>query len=277
MRIEGEPKYRFHLADHNAASRAAELEARGTDRALIALSSPLGVEALPAWEAEPLLAAFHDGLRSLDPRLGAWGAISVRSPDPDAVGALLDEGFVGLSVPAGAIASRAGLARLSPALDRLEARDRPLFVHPGPGPAAGDRTGSSSDPAWWAAMTTYVSQMSAAWHAFAAWGRPEHPRLRVVFAMLAGGAPLHLERLTARGGPTSAVFDPLTFYDTSSYGERAVDAMVRTVGIDQLVYGSDRPVVSAGAPDILGPAARESMLVRNPARLLGPVETEVTA
>ena len=34
--------------------------------------------------------------------------------------------------------------------------------------------------------------------------------LRVVFAMLAGLAPLHAERLAARGGPSEAVHDPLT-------------------------------------------------------------------
>lgn len=269
LRTDREPEYRFRLSDHDPAARAAELDVRGTDRALIALSSPLGVEALPFWEAEPLLEAYHEGLRGLDPRLGAWGAIGVRNPDAGTVDALLDEGFVGISVPAGAVASRAGLERLGPSLERLEGRNQPLFVHPGPGSAAAAPSGSSEDPHWWAAMTSYVSQMSAAWHAFAEWGRPSHPSLRVVFAMLAGGAPLHLERLTARGGPVSAVFDPLSFYDTSSYGERAIDAMVRTVGIDQLVYGSDRPVVAGASPAVLGPAAAESMLVRNPARLLG--------
>ena len=89
--------------------------------------------------------------------------------------------------------------------------------------------------------------MNTAWHAFAAFGRPQHPELRVVFAMLAGGAPLHGERLAARGGPVGALADPRVFYDTSSYGERTIDAVVRCVGIDQLVYGSDRPVIDAAA------------------------------
>lgn len=69
--------------------------------------------------------------------------------------------------------------RVARLLDRLEARNAPLFVHPGP------VAGAAGAPAWWPALTGYVAQMSAAWHAFAAWGRARHPRVRVVFAMLA--------------------------------------------------------------------------------------------
>ncbi len=67
--------------------------------------------------------------------------------------------------------------------------------------------------------------MQAAWLAFLAAGRPRHPRLRVIFSMLAGLAPLHAERLSSRGGPGSSSPDPLLFYDTSSYGPAAVDAL----------------------------------------------------
>jgi len=124
-------------------------------------------------------------------------------------------------------------------------------------------------------MTGYVSQMNAAWHAFAAWGRLSHPRLRVVFAILAGGAPVHVERSLARGGPADAITDRNLFYDTSSYGERGLDAAVRMVGIDQLVYGSDRPVVDPQPPDLLGGAAAHAMLSANPARLLGEAAVPV--
>jgi hypothetical protein len=43
--------------------------------------------------------------------------------------------------------------------------------------------------------------------------------------------------------------------------------MIRCVGIDQIVYGSDRPVVGP-APWALGHAARHAALVENPGRLL---------
>src|SRR3954447_2423074 len=270
LRLDGEPEHLFDLSEHDASIRARELGGEGVDRAVISLSIPLGIEGLPADEAEPLLESYHAGVLELGEPFGAWGSTRLWSPDPGRVDQALDRGLVGLALPAGALASRDGLLRCRPLLARLEARDAPLFVHPGPDPleihVGGDQ--SSTAPGWWPAMTAYVAQMNAAWHAFAAWGRLSHPTLRVVFAMLAGGAPLHHERFLARGGPSAAISDPRVFYDTSSYGRRALDAMVRVVGIDQLVYGSDRPVIDPPPPALLGEAAAEAMLLTNPARAL---------
>lgn len=86
--------------------------------------------------------------------------------------------------------------------------------------------------------------------------------------MLAGGAPLHLDRFRARGGPLRRGIDTGFFYDTSSYNWRALEAMSAWVGYEQLVYGSDRPVVNP-ARRPLGRDAEHMMRVDNPARLLG--------
>ena len=73
--------------------------------------------------------------------------------------------------------------------------------------------------------------------------------------MLAGCAPLHAERLAARGGPADAVHDELTsWFDVSSYGPQAVDAMLRVVGVDRLVHGSDRPVAEPPPLAVARPA-----------------------
>jgi hypothetical protein len=280
LRLDGEPEHLFDLSQHDADLRARQLGGEGIDRALISLSSPLGIEGLPADEAEPLLESYHAGVLELGEPFGAWASTRLRSPDPGRVEGALDRGLVGLALPAGALGSREGLIRCRPLLSRLEARGAPLFVHPGPDPLEihiGDEE-PRSDPAWWPAMTDYIAQMNAAWHAFAAWGRLSHPSLRVVFAMLAGGAPLHQERYLARGGPGEAISESNFFYDTSSYAARALDAAVRMVGIDQLVYGSDRPVVDPPPPALLGEAAAEAMLRTNPGRLLGaPVQEPAVA
>jgi hypothetical protein len=89
-----------------------------------------------------------------------------------------------------------------------------------------------------------------------------------VWAMLAGGAPLHGERLVARGGPRAALSDDRCLYDVSSYGPRAIDAMLRIVGVDRLLYGSDRPVVAPPVLAPLGPAVRHALAEANPQRLL---------
>ena len=259
LRLQGEPEAPVDLADHDPDRRAALVDADGLERALVAPSVPLGIEALPPDEAEPLLEAYHDGVAALPAAFGAWAAVGLAEPDPAILAQQLDQGFVGACVAAGALAGPAGFDRLGPVLETLERRGAPLFVHPGPATAGDDM------PAWWPALTDYVAEMQAAWHAFAVWGRPAHPSLRVCFAMLAGLAPLHRERLVGRDGV--AVSDPDVFLDVSSYGPRAVDAVLREVGVDRLVHGSDRPVV-ARTELPFGDAVQEALLRRNPSRLL---------
>jgi hypothetical protein len=268
LRVAGEPDAALDLADHDPERRATLAEADGLARVVIAPSVPLGIEALPPGEAEPLLEAYHEGVAALPAPFHAWAAMGAGPPDPSRLARRLDAGFVGLCVSAHEPADRAGFERLGPLLETLERAGAPLFIHPGPAVAPGGA------PPWWGAMTGYVAEMHAAWYAFATWGRAAHPRLRVCFAMLAGLAPLHRERWLARGG--RPVADPGVFLDVSSYGSRAVDAVVREIGVDQLVFGSDRPVVAPRELS-LGDAVRTAIRERNPARLLGSVGVQVAA
>jgi hypothetical protein len=276
VEVPGEPAAAVELADHDPDRRVDLLRTDGLDRAYVALSSPLGIEALPPDDAQPLLDAWHEGAAALPAELGAWAAPSVSEPDPDHLGRLLERGFVGACLPAEALLSASGFDRCGGLLELLEARGAPLLVHPGPGPdtlrVAPIGTATGVVPSWWPAVTRYVAAMNAAWHAFARFGRPSHPRLRVCFAMLAGLGPLHRERLVARGGRTAA--DPDVFLDTSSYGPRAVDAMIRELGVDALAYGSDRPV-TPGQELALGEAVELALRARNPARLLSLAESPV--
>jgi hypothetical protein len=104
--------------------------------------------------------------------------------------------------------------------------------------------------------------------AFRAWVRPAHPRLRACFAMLAGLAPLHSERLGSRGVSWGAE-DPAVVLDTSSYGPRAVAAVAAAVGWDHLVYGSDRPVIDPTRQPIIGPRLLDGL---GAGRLFAPQE-----
>jgi hypothetical protein len=245
--LAGERPYVIDLAGEDPILRGALVERDGLDRALVCLSSPLGIEWLPRREALALINAYHEGALALDEPFGVWGAIALDRADPDDVDRALARGCVGLSLPAGALADLDALAGLRPVLARLEASGAPLLVHPGPPEGAhaplAAAIASLGDPLWWPALTDYVAGMQQAWLAFRVAGRSCHPHLRVVFSMLAGLAPLHAERLGARGGPQPSLPDPLVFYETSSYGSAAVGMVADVVGPEQLLYGSDRPVV----------------------------------
>ncbi|MFJ4782204.1 amidohydrolase [Streptomyces sp. NPDC088794] len=276
----GEPPYEVSAADHDIARRAELAATDGLGRALVSLSAPLGIEWLPAEEARPLIDAHHEDAAGLPEPFGAWAAAGVRDIDAEATAEALDSGLgpAGLQLPANSLADAAGYARCAPLLDLLEERDLPLFVHPGPALSGSSGSGAWGSglagpvmpgPGWWPAMVPYVQQMHASWFAFRAFGRPRHPRLRVCFALLAALAPLHGERFAARGDGADEV-DRNVFVETSSYGPRAVEAIVAALGADAVVQGTDRPY--AGPPERpgfgLGGAAERAFRVDNPWRLL---------
>jgi predicted TIM-barrel fold metal-dependent hydrolase len=267
LTAHGEAPSTIDVVGDEVATRGALVHLDGLDVAVLSLSAVLGVEGLPGEEATAVIEGYEAGIDALPASFGAWASLPLREATPADVERVLAQGYAGLCIPAGALATPATLERVAPLLAAAERRAGPIFVHPGPDPFAPEQT-TPGGPAWFPALTSYVASMNAAWHAFAAAGRKLLPELRVVFAMLAGGAPLHLERLVARGGPGARAFDRNLYYDTSSYGARAIDAMVRVVGIDQLVHGSDRPVVAPPAPPgPLGAAAWEVMTRSNPARV----------
>jgi predicted TIM-barrel fold metal-dependent hydrolase len=253
-------------AAESPAERRRLLADDGVDRAVVALSSPVGIEALNPDEAQEIIAAHLDGVLALGDAFAAWGPIGIREPEPAAVDEVLARGCVGVSMPAGALVGPDALEAIGPTLEHVQSRGATLFVHPGGGGRDPRPEPSLRDPLWWSALTDYVAQMQAAWLTFQGFGRRELPRLRVVFAMLAGAAPVHAERLLARGGPSADLHDPLTFYDTSSYGPMVVEAMARWLGPDRLVYGSDRPVIQ---PVLTG---REVELMHNAAQLVQTAE-----
>jgi hypothetical protein len=265
LELPGEPEYLLDPADHDVDTRAAQAADDDLQLALVSLSSALGVEQLPPSEATELIDAFHQGAGELPAPFAPWASACLTEIDAAALERSLDDGCLGLQLPATALVTGADYERVTPLLDVLSDRGRPLFIHPGP--AAGESRQDRRDtPAWWPALVPYVQQMHAAWFAFRLHGRPAFPQLRVCMALLAGLAPLHAERLAARGGGREAI-DENVFLEVSSYGPRAIDATVRVLGVDVLVNGSDRPYASPVSSE-LGEAFDVALRLNNPLRLL---------
>jgi hypothetical protein len=241
LELAGEAPFLVGSLRDDPDARVVENAEHGVDLALVALSSALGVEGLPPHEAADVVEAWHEDVIELPAGLAGWGALS--APDADAIDRALAVG-VGVSVPAGALADPHAIDAMGPALERLERRGAPLFVHPGPATAG----------TWLPALTSYVCGMHAAWLAWALHGRLAHPALNVVFAALAGLAPLQGERVEARAG-TRPSADPRSYYETSSYGPQAIAAVAAAAGPGALLYGSDRPYAPHGdlrAPQVDG-------------------------
>ncbi|HZO63915.1 MAG TPA: amidohydrolase [Kribbellaceae bacterium] len=253
-----EPPYAVDPAAHELGKRLARETDDGTELAGLALSSPLGIE----WLGDTaLLDAWHGGAAELPAPFAAWAAVHLRDPDVTGLGELLDQGFLGIQLPTDAVTGPDGWDALGTVLRLAEERNRPVLVHPGAA-APGEHR-----PGWWAPVVDYTAQLQAAWWAWhAVGGRTSYPRLRVCFVAAAGLAPVHHERLTARGGRLGTI-DPNLFVDTSGYGPQGIDAVARVLGIDQVVHGTDRPY--ADATDLRhGDAATVAIRRTNPHRLL---------
>ena len=267
LHTDGEPPYGVDPRGHDVGERVAADRAAGVATACLSLSAPLGIESLPAAEARPLISAWHHGVRALPDHFRGWASVPHGDVDLAELRNLLaDERFVGLQLPATDLLSPVAWERAARLLLVAELAGKPVFVHPGPEPRP---VLAGQVPAWWVPVVGYVSQLQAAWWAWhAVGGRALFPRLRLVFAAGAGLAPLHVERHALRGGRRMVV-DPAVFVDTSGTGGRALEALVRVLGVDVLTLGSDRPY---GEPlgALLGDAATEAIRVTNPARLLAP-------
>jgi predicted TIM-barrel fold metal-dependent hydrolase len=266
------------LADsHDPERRLALLDAGGIDTAVISISTPVGVEALPADEARPLLDAYHRGISELvgwaDGRLQAFAAACLNAADAGVadVADRLEAGFVGLSLPSEVLATPAGLDLCAPLLEMLERAGRPLFVHPGPAPWTRPEPADPRLPAWWTPLAQYPAWSLRAFATWRALGAAAYPRLRIVFAIMGGGAPFLEGRWRTFSGLAGSI-DRNVFLDTASCQRLDLELALAAYGAEQIVLGTDVPVIDP-APllrtlDALGPAVFEAVAERNPARVL---------
>ena len=250
--LELDPGGAFELdpAAYGLQACLDELDRTGIDVAVVSCPPTLGIEFVPE-----LLDAYHEGaLAAVEAAAGRVLALSLTQP--------LD-GFVGTCVAARALLE---LDRLAPVLDDVERRGSFVFVHPG---SAGRPAGA---PPWWTAVVDYTAEMQAAYAAWLAHGVDRWPALKVLFAILAGGAPFQLERLQSRGGDIRTALRSTIFLDTASYGRRALELCFATFGARQIVYGSDAPVLDARVTlepvRSFGHAATDALCCENPNRLL---------
>ena len=254
MLVLPEGTYEVDLDDHLLERRLSQLDGAGIDVAVVSLQPTLGLEALEIEERGRLELIWEDGMLELS-------AASDGRIVPLAASRLRD-GFAGVSVGADTLDD---LDALAPVLDALRGSGF-LFVHPVAGVPA------LHAPAWWPALVDYTAQMQRAYFAWLAGGQSRWPDVKIVFAILAGGAPIQLERLASRGVDVRTVLYSNVFFDTSSYGRRALEVCIETFGVEQLVHGSDAPVIDPAttlrAIRDFGESVEKLVTLTNPNRLL---------
>jgi 6-methylsalicylate decarboxylase len=256
LELPGEPPVEIDRDLHRLDVRLELLDRCELEVAVVSLPPTFGLGVLPDDEWEELATAFERGILEL-------GKESDRIV-PLAAG-VENEGFVGACVAAPSLLDLDGLA---PRLDELEQRGAFIFVHPGP----------SSPPAWapdwWSAVVDHTAQMQTAYAAWLARGADRWPQLAVVFALLAGGGPFQLERLQSRGVSGRESLHDTVYFETSSYGRRALELCLSTLGVGRVLFGSDAPTLdpepTLDAVRGFGDAVADALCNQNPSRLLAP-------
>ncbi len=253
--VLAEGSFELDPASYDLRACLANLDRAGIDVAIVSTPPTLGIDELDKTEAEALRGAYHQGaLAAVEESGGRVLALSMGRP--------LD-GFVGTILAADDLLD---LERIGPVLDEIERRGTFVFVHPGSAQPPADA------PDWWAPAIDYTAQMQRAYGSWLAHGIERWPGVRIVFSLLAGGAPFQLERMQARGFEIKNALRPTMYLETSSYGRRALELCLATLGARQIVFGSDAPVIDSTLTlahvRSFGQAATEALCKDNPAGLL---------
>jgi hypothetical protein len=255
LELPGGVVVEIDLDVHRLESRLALLDRCGIDRAVVSLQPTLGCGVVSDDDWGELVAVYEGGILEL--------ARQSERIVPLAAGSVLD-GFAGACVPASALLDLDGLGTR---LDELVEQGAFLFVHPqSSAPPAGA-------PSWWPTVVEQTAQMQAAYATWLDRGADRWQRLPVVFAILAGGGPFQLERLQARGVSGRDSLHENVLFETASYGRRALELCLATLGVSQVLFGSDTPQLDPEhALDVIrgfGDAVGDALWNRNPSRLLG--------
>jgi predicted nucleic acid-binding protein len=253
--LETEGAFEFEQDVYGPAACIANLDRAGIDVAVVSCPPTLGIDELDEGEAEELRSAYHEGARGVVAASeGRLLALSMGRPE---------DGFVGAMVAADELED---LDRIAPVLDELDRRGAFVMVHPG-----GARPPRGAPP-WWAPVVDYTAQMQRAYARWLAEGVERWPDLRIVFSILAGGAPFQLERMQARGFDIASSLHHTIYLEASSYGRRALELCLATFGARQIVYGSDSPVIDCCLTldhvRSFGQAAVQALCQDNPTTLL---------
>jgi predicted TIM-barrel fold metal-dependent hydrolase len=247
--------FAFDPADHDLESRIAALDRQGTDVGVLSLQHTLGHDALGPSERAEVVAAWEEGIAEVV--ADARGRFVALAAGPT------KQGFVGSCVGSDVLENPEALGA---AVESVRRHGGFVLVHPSGGPVP------SNMPGWWGALAVYTAQMQAAYLAWLARGQELWPDVSIVFSILAGGGPFQLERLGSRGIDVRSVLYRNVFFDTATYGRRALELCVETFGVEQIVYGSDLPVVdpepTLRAVKGFGESVEKLIRCDNPNRLL---------
>ncbi|UOZ03454.1 amidohydrolase family protein [Amycolatopsis sp. WQ 127309] len=256
-RVTGREAWPPHPAD--LRDRIADIEAAGLELQILGSghNQPYSEDRATAVDAARAFNDLYaDAVSRHGGRLGAFGAIPLPHADEaiaEAIRCLDELSFAGIGVGTTAVGRSLSDPDFEPLWAELHRRRTTVFVHPVVTP---DRFTLSPDPyAMGPKFGGPLEATMAAAHLVVSGVTRRYPGINWVIAPMGGTLPYLWRRFEessqAMGQDDLLAGDPATelkklYYDTTlSDDPRVIRFMVDAVGIDQLVFGSDAPKVTA--------------------------------
>jgi uncharacterized protein len=241
--------------------RIAEMDAAGVDMQVLSLNAP-GVEQADAAEQVPVSAEANDvvadAAKKHPKRFAAFASLPTAAPDKaaDELDRRMRQGFKGALINGHSRGRYLDDKFFSPILERAEALDAPIYLHPTVPPKA-------VAEAYFGGFSPPVSGMFASagwgWHIetavhvirmILAGVFDRHPKLQVVIGHLGEGIPFMLPRmnknfstqLTKLQRPLGAYLRENVHYTFGGFNFPATfQNLVAEVGVERIMFSADHP------------------------------------
>jgi aminocarboxymuconate-semialdehyde decarboxylase len=279
----------FEIADSfvDVDAKLAELEARGLDAAVVSVAPPLFYYHVEPALGEEMARAANEGLRDLcaaAPERLRWLATAPLQ-DPGRAGAVLADaaadGAVGVEIGTAVVERRLDEDPFEPFWGAVERLNLPVTLHP----AYTEGINPALAPFYFENVLGFLFDTTVAIERLICAGvLDRHPALRFVLVHAGGYFPYQAGRLrharAVRGELADAPPDPWAyldrmFFDTITHDRLALDYLVRRVGAERVLLGTDLPFDMALPEPVellrsaVGQRDARAIAETNPANLYG--------
>lgn len=240
----------------DSEARVTWMDENNVDYTLASVSTPNPNEGpFSVEQSTELVKAINDGYAAVQEeypdRFGGLGPLPLRDPDAalEEVDRIVDLGLKGIMIPTTVRGTKLSAPELEPVFDRVDEVDLPVFLHPGRNALSHEL----NDDEWmFNPLTVFPTETTHQLGRLIFDGFFDRHDFDLVVSHMGGALPYLVGRLERgrdqfRSDSDQTPARPIReyiqefYYDTISFHPPAIEAAIDTVGLDQILFGTDYP------------------------------------